>query len=66
MRFFKEYNNIVAIQECAQGNEAVGSMWLETKAFKPETPINEIVAWANSCACADGKLIITIGEPERK
>jgi len=50
----------IAIQECSDGNESVGSMWLEAQSFEPETPIGEIVEWATSCRGSSGRLIITV------
>lgn len=52
---------VVAIQECACGNESVGSMWIETGIFNTDTPIREILSWASGLSHSDGgKLIITI------
>jgi hypothetical protein len=64
MRFDKNYTHIVAIGERSGGNESVGDMWLETKTFPKETPVSEIIQWANDKDIS-GKLIITISEPDK-
>lgn len=51
---------IVAIVECANGNESVGSMWLETKIFDLDTPVERIWDWGKEMNNGKGKLIITI------
>lgn len=61
MKHFKNYKRVIATKERSAGNEAVGNMWNETRSFDKETPISEILEWAND---ADGKLIITIDENE--
>jgi len=53
------YSRIIAIQERSIGNDRVGDMWLETKSFPRETPIEDIMDWADHC---NGKLIITWDE----
>lgn len=49
----------VAIQERSTGNESVGSMWLDTKVFPPDTTLEEVWRWANGQAvdCC-GRLMI--------
>jgi len=59
MRYYSNYKRIIAIKERSAGNETVGDMWLETKSFDKETPVCEIIEWAESCS---GRLIITIDE----
>ena len=49
---------IVAIQECSAGNESVGNMWLETHIFNRSEPIANVLKWADSLPCANGRLII--------
>ena len=61
---YEEYTHIVAIGERSGGNESVGDMWLETKVFKKNTPIEQIVNWAKETGVS-GKLIITIAEPNK-
>ena len=61
MKFISEYTHVIAIAEMADGNESVGTMWLETKRFDKYTPIDKILAWANNTGTC-GKLIITIDE----
>lgn len=61
MKYFKDYKNIVAIQENSTGGYESGSNWLETKTFPKETPIKDIIDWARYC---HGRLIITIDEKD--
>ena len=49
---------IIAVKERSAGNESVGSMWIETKVFCPETPVIEIIDWSQPDKY--GRLIITI------
>ena len=65
MSFYKDYTHVVAIGERSGGNESVGDMWLETKVFKKNTPIKQIVNWAKETGVS-GKLIITIAEPNKE
>lgn len=51
-------NVIVAIKERSAGNDTVGDMWLETKIFSQDTPVGDILFWANKKSTS-GKLIIT-------
>ena len=64
MRFYDGYSQVIAIAEQSAGNESVGSMWLETKAFSKDTPVSEIIQWADGRT--SGKLIITVTEPEKE
>lgn len=65
---------VVAIKEQSAGNERVGSMWLTTKIFEPETPLIEVLAWAGSLlykkdariAGKYGRLMLTVAEEEEK
>lgn len=59
MKSIKLHNFVVAIKEKANGNESVGSMWLETKTFPKDATIEEIMEWADD---ANGKVIITVDE----
>ena len=61
MKIFENYTRVVAIKEKSSGNESVGNMWVETKTFPKDTPISEIIKWANDCY---GKLTITIDESD--
>lgn len=54
----EQVNRIVAMQECANGNETIGTFWIATGVFEPETPLSEVIAWAKSCPHSDGRLII--------
>lgn len=71
MKFFKDYERVIAIKERSAGNETVGDSWIDTKSFPKETPIEDIIQWAGSVneygttrsGSCSGKLIITIDEP---
>ena len=63
MKFYKQsYCDVIATMEKSAGNESVGSMWVDTKSFPKETPVEEIIKWADS-GQSNGKLIITIDDP---
>jgi hypothetical protein len=36
----------VVMQECSNGNERVGDMWIETHVFPPTATLEEIWKWA--------------------
>ena len=55
-------NKIIAVKERSAGNESVGSEWLETKIFDPETPVKEIIEWSQPDKY--GRLIITIADSD--
>ena len=59
MKYFKDYERVVATKERSVGNDSVGDMWIETKSFDKHTPIYKIIDWAKDCS---GKLIITIDD----
>ena len=51
---------IVAVQECAEGNETIGHAWLETAIFLSVTPMFKILEWRESLNGNKGRLFITI------
>lgn len=59
MKYFKNYERIIANSERSAGNESVGEMWVETKSFDKSTPLSEIIEWGKSTG---GKLHLTIDE----
>lgn len=59
MKYFKNYERIIAHSERSAGYASVGEMWVETKSFNKETPVSEIIKWGKS---TDGKLHLTIDE----
>lgn len=59
MKYYKEYNRIIATKEKSGGNDTVGDMWTETKSFDKSERIEKIIEWAKDCS---GKLTITIDE----
>ena len=36
---------VIAIQECSNGNETVGDMWVETMVFDKSEPVEKVVEW---------------------
>jgi len=64
MRFHEGYTHVVAVGECAAGNETVGHAWLETKTFPKNTPISAVVEWAKNREIM-GRLVITVDEPAK-
>lgn len=59
MKSIRAHNFVVAIKERSAGNETVGTCWLETKTFAKDSPISEIMEWAEN---SNGKVMITIDE----
>lgn len=61
-------NVIIAVIEKSAGNEQVGNMWLETKIFNDQTPVRDIVVWANGYGnfrtSGAGRLIITVPDED--
>ena len=56
-----ETQKVIAILECAGGNESVGTMWYETKIFELFTPISEIFKWKEKYSSVNtGKLSLTL------
>ena len=54
---------IVAIKEKADGNESVGTMWLETKIFEEDVSVGEIIRWSQNGTMwpkSQGRLIISV------
>lgn len=58
-------DSYIAVQECAEGNAAVGTAWLETKSFSPATTLSDVWQWRLSLPVIGngGRLMITL---ERK
>ena len=55
----EEYQ-VIAIQECSDGDSEVGDMWLETQVFSSNDRICDIFDWAKPLRGSGGKLILTI------
>ncbi len=53
---------IVAMQECSHGNASIGSEWIETAIFPGDTPVYELLCWADGIEHADGRLMLS--EPD--
>lgn len=57
----------VALQECSNGNEMVGNMWIEAAHFPGDTPIHTIWKWAKEQSSPHGRLIVCeLQEPDEK
>ena len=50
---------IVAMQECAEGNGEVGSMWVETAIFDETARLEDVLAWAEQFRRAGGRLMLS-------
>lgn len=46
MEFHNNYDNIIASIEKSNGNDSVGSMWIETRSFHKDVHIRDIIGWA--------------------
>lgn len=62
---------VIAMQEKAEGNESIGTAWTETGLFDAETPVSEILAWAEAVTFSHGekprgKLMIRYADDQRK
>lgn len=55
------FTHIIACAEQSAGNAEVGSMWLDTKSFPVDTPVSELLEWAEDKGVT-GKLFITVDE----
>ena len=58
---------VIAILDRSAGNESVGEMWQETKQFNTDTPVIEILKWAEAKKTDNpenfrGNLKLTIGQ----
>ena len=58
---------IIAVLDRSAGNESVGEMWQETKMFPVDTPVFEIIKWAESKKSNTpenfrGSLKLTVGQ----
>lgn len=50
--------HFAAIQECSDGNDSVGNMWLEVAHFPGDTPLWKIWQWGRQQRGAHGRLLI--------
>lgn len=55
---------VIAIRECANGNDSVGTQWLETKIFLEVHTLSDVMAWEQKIYRRNGKgrLILTVDE----
>lgn len=53
----KDQNKVVAMLERAEGNESIGTAWIETATFSPDAPVKEVLAWAMRTAAAHDGII---------
>lgn len=48
---------IVAMVEKAEGNESIGTAWIETALFRADQDLSEVLAWAEGVTfAADGNV----------
>lgn len=55
------------MQECAHGNESIGSEWVEAKIFSKHSTLSEVIKWQASMSrrtSSLGKLYITIAHED--
>ena len=50
--------DFIATLECCEGNETVGTAWLEHHLCTAQTTIGELWKWRDKTARGNGKLII--------
>lgn len=48
----------IAIKECANGNETIGTTWLEAKQFGYTDTLQDVYQWASQVKHGAGRLII--------
>jgi len=65
---------VVAMKERTEGNESVGSMWIEAAIFDPRTPLSEVLMWAGrhpsgvdpARAGKHGRLMLSVADEPKK
>ena len=69
-----EMMKIVAMKEQSDGNESVGSMWIETAIFEPTDTLADVLAWVvkirkllditenRKCAGKYGRLMLSVAD----
>ena len=50
----------IAVQECAVGNESVGTEWLEARRFGAADTLSDVWAWRESLPSAGGRLMLLV------
>lgn len=56
----------VVMQELSDGNAEVGSMWISTATFGPETTLNDIFDWVYKLRGHRGRLMVTEDQNHRR
>lgn len=56
----KKFSTVIALAERSAGNDSVGDMWTETKAFPLSATLKEVIDWA-SVRCS-GRLVLTMDQ----
>jgi len=54
----EDYMKIIAIKECADGNESVGTHWKEVKTFDDETTLKEVMLWADKIGYKSNVILV--------
>lgn len=54
----KAPTKFIVIQERAAGNSSIGTEWLETASFPPETTLAEVWEWARLLDAETGRTMI--------
>ena len=53
---------VVVVIERAEGNEKVGTSWLETNIFETYDTLEDVLKWTKEKKFGVGKVIITVAE----
>ena len=56
----------VIIRDMSAGNDSVGEMWQETKVFKDDATLKEVMKWALEYPEQHSRKRITITKPDEK
>ena len=63
---------VVAVKECAEGNESVGTMWVQTAIFDASQPISDVLKWSENASntyrkgTVRGRLMLTLADDARE
>lgn len=55
-----EQMRFVAMQECADGNESVGTEWVEAAGFAAGATLRDVWLWAQGMPRHNGRLMIVL------
>ena len=54
---------VIAMVECSDGNESVGSMWVEARQFEPTDNLHDVLYWASKVRSGIGRIMIRYETP---